>query len=261
MDPYKRDEIIQAVAEAAVIAAVFMLGAVALGMCGTEPGRAAQPAGGIYDQAARSCSLRRSRDPELMQSLQEIEEAAGFPDEARGLLSAATCREAADRYDLRGDCKETPEGRVCPSVGILQFMPWARKHIKSSMADGRLDPLASARYWAKRFMRSLRIVKAGCSYVPFDWRGTRRVRWLPRARGLVHIPTRGELWGSRVAVQIAAANAHSVWKPTRCEKYAPDGDRRWRCVKRRIRCFAVTKHWRELRKWQLLSRAVKTAER
>lgn len=273
MDPYRKDEMIQALAEVAVMAAVFLLGGVALGMCGTAPSRAQAPVGGIYDQAAQSCSLRRKRDPELMQSLREIEEDAGFPDEARGLLLAATCRETADRSDLRGDCKDTAEGRVCPSVGIVQFMPWARKRIEgSTMADPRLDPLPAARYWAKRFMRALAIVKDACTYVPFDFRGTRRVKWMPTGKGLKHKPTRSELWGSRAAVQVAAANAHSVWKPTKCDKYAPVDTRAaglsgpassrggWTCVKRRIRCYGVTKHWRELRKWQLLL-GVQTAER
>jgi hypothetical protein len=196
----------------------------------------------LLDQAVNNCTRWNGKrvttaHEEMLREMLLIERELDFPEEARGLILAAACWESAYMPGAQGDC--TILGR-CKSVGILQFGAWARRHIRghqlstdADSVDPRLDWRASAYYWGAHLLRSLKKVQRACQYLPWHW-----------SKG-----SRGRLYGSKTAKQIAAANAHAVRYP-KCRRYHRGASGRYYCVERLVRCWETTGHWRELSKWR-----------
>jgi hypothetical protein len=154
---------------------------------------------------------------DLIRILLHIEDEAGFPAHARGLLVAAACWESTYRANPgKGD-----SGRA---VGLLQWHGWARRSIQAyrqpgSTGDPRLDPIASALFWADRVARyATEVVPRVCPRAPDPWR---------------------------------TAAAKAVRGPGRCiERAQPKpGKELGRCVKRYQRCRESSAHWRLMRRW------------
>ena len=103
--------------------------------------------------AATSCknASKKVDHRPLLNKLIEIEVRAGVPDEYRGAVLAAACRESGFRANPRkGD-----RGRA---VGLLQMWPWWERSFKIK----RTDPLASARAWTAQIMKSVRKARRRC---------------------------------------------------------------------------------------------------
>lgn len=114
----------------------------------------------LVGQATFNCP--RIKDPnrvnqKLLWDLVRIEKEYGVPPMYRGMLLAASCYESGYNPKAKGDRKFSRK-RKPKSVGILQFWPWAAKHID------RTDPIASAKFWLKRIKRQIPFIKKRCHY-------------------------------------------------------------------------------------------------
>jgi len=220
----------------------------------------------VFDQASSNCTHWYGKDigvdrKTMLVRLLEIEKELGFPQEARGLLLAAACRESAYNPTAEGDCsrKFVTEKRGdengqfktikrCASKGLVQQAPWWKKRIRKVQKnilnikpwvrkDARLHWEAAAIAWGEFFMEKLETAKEECSFLPHEWKGKRHK----------------DDYGTRMSRLVAAANAMSTRGMPRCLKYVPSNrsSSGWRCAKRYVRCYERTKHHKELSKWRV----------
>lgn len=130
----------------------------------------------------------------MMEELFRIEAEAGIKGEARGLVAAAACNESGFNPKALGDwfkigmphtrenrCKNYQRGCTPTSFGLMQFKPWAKKHIRKyasnpKMKEPRFDWRASAKYWALHVVAQIPRVKRECRYTEeIDiWRAAHR---------------------------------------------------------------------------------------
>ena len=137
---------------------------------------------------SNGCYANYKPDPKVVDHLLRIEQAAGFPDAARGLLVAAACNESGFQADAMGDwydirtrkrCKNNTPGCLPKSLGMLQFQGWAKKRIRrfsTSKDDPRFDWVASATYWSRHVARQVPRVIRECGYpnVADIWRAAHK---------------------------------------------------------------------------------------
>jgi len=143
-----------------------------------------------------ACAAANDPDEGLIRRLLEIER-RHLPDDVRGLLLAAACSESGFSAAALGDyrmvvdgkrkrCRPSRDGDGCRprAVGIMQFWPWARRHVD------REDPEAAADFWARHVAAQVDNV------APCRWSNYHANRW-----------------GGRTARRWLAANARAVRPP------------------------------------------------
>ena len=178
----------------------------------------------------------------MVVELMAIEKDAGFPEEARGLLAAASCNESGFKPFGRGDWRSQTTGRRCrrgsaacapTSLGIVQFGAWAKRGLRrmgSTMPEPRFDWRIAARFWAKHVAAQVSRVRAQCPRLRRGWdKNTPEV----------------DVW--------RAAHRTAVMFP-KCGEYRLRKGRQ-KCVRRVPRCHRLGRryksaHWRILSRWR-----------
>ena len=144
----------------------------------------------ILDRAAK-CDRGANLDRQTMRDMLKIEEAAGVPDQLRGMTLAAACHESGLRPEAAGDCKcrgvkglhqrvvTCPGGKPCKwrARGILQQWPWVERY-----GVDRLNPLEAAEFWIRHLASRVGQVGKDCKIPPGDVDRTWRTAWVTAVR-------------------------------------------------------------------------------
>jgi hypothetical protein len=110
----------------------------------------------IYTQAYQSCFAGLSEEAilerdKVLKDLIKVEKAffrshPNLPQDLRGMLIAAGCRESRFNPKARGDWRINARGKRVPrAIGVVQMWPWW----EDFYGVNRHDPVASAQVWLK----------------------------------------------------------------------------------------------------------------
>ena len=116
----------------------------------------------IVDEAIYNCpnASPDKVDHAILWDLVEIEQNAGVPEQMKGMLLAAACKESGYNPFARGDYKFSRSGKTPMAIGILQQWPWYEK----TYGADRQDPKSAATTWMAHIKKMIPKVKRVCKY-------------------------------------------------------------------------------------------------